>query len=250
MGSPDEISSGSRIVFTTCAEVREIATKHTTLCAPSRKKGSYERMFRAYQLITNQIDRIGVCVVGVDPGLKHTGVAVFADETFIEGKTVQLAELGEFFSGIFRFYTPGRFLVKFGGGQPSYLKWVLRAISSAGTRDDVYFQRVDEESTTKRSVAFLGELQGNFGPDTLAAIHIALKDSTEVEIPLAALKDLLAREGGGSSFTRGEVKSIQQMSREVSGGSITISSRLARRVLDGELSLREAVERQKKRDQR
>lgn len=86
---------------------------------------------------------------------------------------------------------------------------------------------VDESGTTPR---------GHRRPrDPLSARHIASTSGRPVEGPSPLL------------ITPGEIANVQRLSRITSGGHLTISRELARGVLEGELSLLEAVERGRRR---
>ncbi len=244
VGSPKEIPAHTRIVFTSCQENDEIDPKKTTICALDNTTDAFERMIRAYRLITNEIDTIDELIIGVDPGSKQIGVAVLAGSVLIEGRTLTPEQVQNFFRGIFSFYNPREFVIKIGRGQPSYFNRILSRIRAAHPPKGTIFQEVDEVSTTKMTRTLPELYQAVYRPHTLAAIHIALKESVSERITLNNLEFLLKVVEGDVEFSRGEIKSIQKMSRAASNGKISISSSLAKQVLNGRLTLQEALRKQ------
>jgi len=68
----------------------------------------------------------------------------------------------------------------------------------------------------------------------------------QAAMEIALLSGPLVRRKLVTVPTRGELRELKRRSRLASGGTVTISDRLAGRVLRGELSIDEAVARQRK----
>jgi len=92
---------------------------------------------------------------------------------------------------------------------------------------------VNERGTTPK----VGGIEISQVQDIVASINIALRDGREVK-----LGELIH----AGEPTKGEIEYIKTRSRELSNGKITISSKLAREVAKGNLTLEEAIEIHKK----
>jgi hypothetical protein len=157
-----------------------------------------------------------VLVVGIDPGEKRIGFALLADGTVLEAK--QMATVGEVKEGldaITERYSNQTLMVRVGHGAPTIRNRIVNAALRRGLRVEI----ADETSTTRKVDL----------PDVEAAITIAGLPGAPIEAPLVV------------SPSKGELKHIKKMSRERSGGEITISTQLARRVALGDITLSEAI---------
>jgi hypothetical protein len=112
-------------------------------------------------------------------------------------------------------------LARVGHGAPSQRDRIINELLDLGLDVEV----VDETSTTV----------GSDAPDIKAAIQISFTKGrrTQGKKPVRP--------------TRGEIKNLQRISRMESRGEVTISHDLAEGVLKGELTLAEAIERQRNR---
>lgn len=169
----------------------------------------------ALQLLSGK-DSFKTLVVGIDPGEKRIGFALVADGTVLEAK--QLSTVGEVEEALDQAvnHFPVRFLiVRIGHGAPT----VRNRIANAALGLDLRVEIADETSTTRKVDL----------PDVEAAITIAGIPGVAIDAALRV------------SPSNGELRHIKNRSRERSGGAITISTPLARRVALGELTLEEAV---------
>jgi len=169
----------------------------------------------AIQLMAGK-ERVRVLVVGIDPGEKRIGFALLADGTVLEAR--QVATVGEVKEGLDAIrgrYSTSTFLVRVGHGAPTIRNRIINAALRRGLRVEI----ADETSTTRKVDL----------PDVEAAITIAGLPGVPVEFPLVV------------SPSKGELKHIKKRSREMSGGEITISTQLARRVALGDITLAEAI---------
>lgn len=161
-------------------------------------------------------ENVRMLVVGIDPGEKRIGFALLADGTVLEAK--QMATVGEVKEGLDAIrgrYATNTFLVRVGHGAPTIRNRIVNAALRRGLRVEI----ADETSTTRKVDL----------PDVEAAITIAGLPGVPIEVPLVV------------SPSKGELKHIKKMSRERSGGEITISTQLARRVALGDITLSEAI---------
>ncbi|MCO8268443.1 hypothetical protein ACOZ4B_07420 [Haloferax prahovense] len=164
----------------------------------------------------------GRTVVGVDPGTRP-GVAVLSGETVVAAFHVPLSDAVE----VIRRETEDAVdpVVRIGDGAR------LQGAKLINDLDDVAVELVDETGTTP----YLGSGARGMG-DVLAAVNIARRDGERIE----------SRE---IEPTEGELTRIKARSREASDDNRTIDDGLARRVAGGELSIDEALDEHRSREE-
>jgi hypothetical protein len=161
-------------------------------------------------------------LVGVDPG-REPGVAFLGDGDVLDTRLASKPEaVAALIREALRTFPAKEVRVRVGHGDPTNRNRILNSLSADGLRVEI----VDETSTTHRTAQ----------PDLDAAIDIARTPGERVEPPFEIKP------------TPGEVREIQRRSRLDSGGQVTISSVLAGAVARGEVSLEEAINRQRRRD--
>ncbi len=158
-------------------------------------------------------------VVGIDPGFRP-GVALIGDGKLLE---TAYAESPEAVRALVQRYVDGydfhRMIVRIGHGDKTNRNRTLNSLSGMALRIEI----VNEEYTTKH-----GE-----SPDLEAARKIALSEGDMACGPHQV------------KATEGEQKEMQRRSRLQSNGEITISKKLARKVVEGKLKLGEAIKKQR-----
>lgn len=156
-------------------------------------------------------------VVGIDPG-PRPGYAVLAGTTVIGEGILESPEAAESFASHLRHRFPSRHvLFRVGLGDPPARNRIVNALLDHARSVEL----VNERGTTPR---------GSRRPrDAAAARTIAQTSGTPARSRLAG------------AITPGEVTNLQRLSREGSGGRLTISRSSAHRVLEGEITLSEAV---------
>jgi hypothetical protein len=158
-------------------------------------------------------------MIGVDPGVKP-GVAVLADGVVL---TRYLADSPEAVSrivgGVGEEYPEAEVVVRIGNGDRINRNRIFNALWEHGLRLEI----VDERNTTPRSQT----------PDEDAAVEIAMTPGYS------------PRKKQEIDPCPGEVRNIQRISRLESRGSVTVSKDLARQVAKGELTLSDAIDKQK-----
>ncbi len=157
-------------------------------------------------------------VVGIDPG-PRPGYAILSGGVSLGEGSLDSPEATELLAVHLRHRFPSRRLVyRVGSGDPPARNRIVNALLERRRTVEL----VDENGTTPR---------GKRRPrDALAARRIAGSPGIPVSEPLVA------------AITRGEIANVQRLSREGSGGRVTISRTWAHRVLRGEVSLAEAVD--------
>lgn len=158
-------------------------------------------------------------LIGIDPGTKP-GFAVLADGVVTHRSLAESPEaVADMVDDIVKEYPTTRVTVRLGNGDRTNRNRIFNALWDSGQMVEI----VDERNTTKRSQT----------PDEDAAVEIAMtpgyRPSKRQE----------------TEPCDGEIRNIQRISRLESGGMITVSRELAKKVAIGELSLREAIEQQR-----
>jgi len=163
-------------------------------------------------------DPVDDIVVGIDPG-PRPGYAILAGEACLgEGVLESPESAGGFASHLHHRFPSRHVLFRVGTGDPHSRNRIVNALLAHHRSVEL----VDEQGTTPR---------GHRRPrDALAARSIAHSIGHPVHEQLA------------TSITPGEIANLQRLSREGSGGRVTISRSSAHRVLRGEVTLAEAVD--------
>ncbi|WP_411964250.1 hypothetical protein [Haloferax sp. YSMS24] len=164
----------------------------------------------------------GRMVVGVDPGTRP-GIAILSGDTVVAAFHVPLADAVD----VIRQETHDAIdpVVRIGDGAR------LQGAKLINDLDEVPVELVDETGTTP----YLGSGARGMG-DVLAAVNIARMAGDPIE----------SRE---IEPTDGELQRIKARSREQSDDSRTIDDELARRVAGGELSIDEALDEHRTREE-
>ncbi|MDI6917148.1 MAG: hypothetical protein QMC80_05055 [Thermoplasmatales archaeon] len=157
-------------------------------------------------------------IIGVDPG-ERPGVAVVGDNEIIHTEQADTPEdVKIVIEHVFKNYSSEKKRIRIGNGAKIFRDRTINAV----TDFNVPVEIVDESGTTKR-----------MEDDIEAAIEIAFTSGKEIKISPEIRP------------THGDLKRIQDESRIMSG-SITISEELAEKVAKGEMCLKEAIRRQKR----
>ena len=157
-------------------------------------------------------------VVGIDPG-PRPGYAILSRELCIGQGILDGPESVGAFATHLRHRFPERPLrFRVGAGDPPDRNRIVNALFSRFRAVEL----VDESGTTPR---------GRRRPRDAEAAR-----------SIAATPGAIVRERLVGRFTAGEIANLQRLSREGSGGRVTISRSSAHRVLRGELTLTEAVD--------
>jgi hypothetical protein len=157
-------------------------------------------------------------VVGIDPG-PRPGYAVLAGTTVIGEGILESPEATESFASHLRHRFPSRHvLFRVGTGDPPARNRIVNALLDHARSIEL----VNEQGTTPR---------GRRRPRDAAAART-----------IAQTRGIPAHEHLSGTITPGEVANLQRLSREGSGGRVTISRSSAHRVLRGEITLAEAVD--------
>ncbi len=157
-------------------------------------------------------------VVGIDPG-KEPGIAVVVDGVVAAVYRVPMDQVADVVERIKQTYP--YVLVKIGNGARLIRTQIVNNLVAQGSPVEL----VDESGTSPH----LGRgTAGTVISDIVAAVNIALIEGTKV-----GYQDV--------SPSKGEIRMIQEHSRELSRGRTTIPRKLAERVAKGKISIEEAL---------
>ncbi len=202
------------VVLTSSAEAREISHPRVLIVA---EDGDRRALGAAVEMAleTGRLERD--LVVGIDPG-PRPGYAVFAGDRCIGEGILESPEAAGSFSGHLRHrFASTHVVFRVGAGDPPRRNRIVNALLSHHRTVEI----VDERGSTPR---------GHRRPrDAIAARVIAQGVGRTV------------RERLPTNPTPGEIADTQRLSREGSGGLVTISRSSAHRVIRGEISMADAV---------
>jgi hypothetical protein len=213
----DAIGREIGVVITSKEEASEIAFPNVVVASdPEMTVNEAIRLLRNGALL-------GCAVIGIDPG-EEPGIAVVSNGIV---EAVYRVPLGQAVGVIERIkQTYPDILVRIGHGARLTSMHLANSLVAQG----IPVELVDETGTSP----YLGK--GTGGPaisDIVAAINIAYKQGVRV-----GRQEILP--------SRGEIRWIQERSRELSEGRTTISRQLAKRVAIGEITIKEALTEHKR----
>ena len=207
---PDQVA----VVLTSSSEAPLIAHPNVLPVAEAADRRS---LAAAVGHALESADPTETIVVGLDPG-PRPGYSILAGETILAEGILESPESAGTFANHLRHRFPSRpVLFRVGRGDPPARNRIVNALLEHHRSIEL----VDEQGTTPR---------GHRRPrDAAAARTIAHVPGRPVREPLPL------------TVTPGEIANLQRLSREGSGGRLTISRSSAHRVLQGEITLAEAV---------
>jgi len=157
-------------------------------------------------------------IVGIDPGEKP-GIALIGDgktlETVYAKSPEDVREIVDKYMDAYEFH---EMIIRIGHGDKTNRNRTINKLTGLCARIEI----VNEEDTT----------HGGFLPDLTSAKEISITSGTPIEGDYEI------------KATEGEKREIQRRSRIKSEGKITISKKLAKKVVEGEIDLKEAIRRQ------
>ncbi len=211
----DRIPDSVAVVLTSAAEAPSIGHPNVLAVAEGVDRRALSAAVAHALASADPSDEI---VVGLDPG-PRPGYAVLAGTRVLgEGNLEAPGATGTFAAQLHHRFPGRRVRFRVGSGDPLPRNRIINELLSHRRTVEL----VDEGGTTPR---------GRRRPRDAAAAR-----------RIAALSGPLIRDPLPEHFTAGEVANLQRLSREGSGGRVTISRSSAHRVLAGEITLAEAVD--------
>jgi hypothetical protein len=209
----DPIPPTVGVVITTHGEMSYIDFENKVACTDVGKA-----IAESLRILKGK-DRFDELIVGIDPGVKP-GIAVVGDGVVLETKGASSPEeVASVMKEIVASYPASRIGLKIGHGDPTNRNRIINSLSTQKHSIEI----VDEKGTTHRSDS----------PDQEAAIGIA------------SMRGHPAKRRYSIRPSAGEIKDLQNRSRIRSKGKITISKPLASQVAEGDITLDEAIEKQR-----
>ena len=164
--------------------------------------------------------------IGIDPGDKP-GVAIVGDDVLFQKTFVEEpAEVVKIVKRFLKEYPAMHTLIRIGHGSITTRNRIINSLISL----NIAIEIVDETKTTASQQTTRVER------DSEAAASIALLHGGKVQRRLTL------------EPTKGEIRNIQEKSRKMTDGRFSISEKTARDVLNGLISLKEAIDLEKSRE--
>ncbi|MGP8077245.1 MAG: hypothetical protein ACLQD8_03490 [Thermoplasmata archaeon] len=208
---PDRVA----VVLTSTDEMELIDHPHVLAVAEG---GDHRALGAAIAQALGPADPADELVVGIDPG-PRPGYAILSGTTFLGEGILEAPEAAGSLASQVRHRFPGRSLrIRVGSGDPPARNRIINSLVHHYRAVEL----VNESGTTPRG-------------------HRRPRDA-EAARSIARTSGVLVHDRLVGTFTPGEIANLQRLSREGSGGRVTISRSSAHRVLAGEISLAEAVD--------
>jgi hypothetical protein len=222
LSSIDKIPSSIKVILTSHNELHEI--KFSKVIAADAYDSINHAVDLALQMLIGK-NLYSKVFIGIDPGDKP-GVAIVGDDLLLQKTSVKSPEdVLEMVKRLLKEHPAVQSLIRIGNGSVIARNRIINSLIPL----EIPIEIVDETKTTS--------LQDSSRPerDSEAAAAIALLKGGKVQrqLPLEP--------------TRGEIKNVQERSRKLTNGKFSISEKTALDVLNGKISLIEAVESEKNR---
>ncbi len=176
-------------------------------------------------------------LIGIDPG-EHVGIVVLGDGSFLMAETLQfdIKNILVHLEAMMTRFSAAHVLVRVGNGEEIYSCPLINAIHSRFQSQIASRWMIIEEVNERNT----SSSKKKFSRKTILSIHecaalmIAERKGTEVREPIHFM------------VTSGQIKDLKRKSRLLSKGRVTISTKLAMHVINGEMTLADAVIQQEK----
>jgi len=218
----DHIPSKIGVILTSNSELHDV--KASKVIAAD----AYDTIDHAVDLALQMLigkDLYSKLFIGIDPG-EYPGVAVVGDDILLSKTSVDdPKKVVNVIKRILKEYPANQTIIRVGHGSITIRNRIINSIIKLGIPIEI----VDETKTTPSRRTIRPQR------DKEAAASIALLNGGRVQSKLP-LKP-----------TRGEIKIVQERSRKLTEGSFSISEKKAIDVINGKISLTEAIEKEKSR---
>jgi len=220
LDSPDSVPSKIGVILTSHKELHDM--KSSKVIAAD----AYDTIDHAVDLALQMMigkDVYSKVFIGIDPG-DNPGIAVVGDDILLQKINVEKPE--EVLSIVKRFcreFPAIETIIRIGHGSIITRNRIINSLISIGIPIEI----VNEDKTTSSQQTKRLERDGQ----AAAAIALLRGGKVNRQLPLVP--------------TKGEIRNIQERSRKLAEGELSISEKTALKVLKGELSLKEAIELEK-----
>ena len=220
----DRIPSRIGVVLTSNNELHDIKSQKVIAA------DAYDTIDHAVDLSLQMLigkDLYSKVFIGVDPG-DQPGIAVVGDDILLQKLNVETPEkVVTAVKRILREYPAIETLIRIGHGSILTRNRIINSLIPL----EIPIEIVDETKTTPSQQIRRYERDG----EAAAVIALLTGGKVQKQLPLKP--------------TKGEIRNIQERSRKLTGGKFSISEKTAVEVLEGKISLKEAIELEKNRKQ-
>ncbi|KYK28299.1 hypothetical protein AYK20_07290 [Thermoplasmatales archaeon SG8-52-1] len=220
LSSIKNIPSSIGVIITSNNELHDIKSQKVIAA------DAYDTIDHAVDLALQMLigkDLYSKVFIGIDPG-DQPGIAVVGDDILLQKINIDTPEkVVTVIKRILREYPALETLIRIGHGSILTRNRIINSLIPL----KIPIEIVDETKTTP------SQQIGRHERDSEAAAVIALLTGGKVQrrLPLEP--------------TRGEIRNIQERSRKLTGGKFSISEKTAKKILEGSISLIEAIEKEK-----
>jgi len=221
LSSIEHIPSKIEVTLTSNNEIHDIETQKSIAA------DAYDTIDHAIDLALQMLvgkDLYSKVYIGIDPG-DQPGIAVVGDDILLHKTNVETPEkVASVVKRILREYPATDVLIRIGHGSVITRNRIINSLIPL----KISIEIVDETKTTPNQQITRIERDG----EAAAAIALIHGGKVQSHLPLEP--------------TKGDIRNIQERSRKLTNGSFTISEKIALEVLRGKMSLKEAIELEKK----
>jgi hypothetical protein len=221
LSSLNHVPSKIGVILTSNSELHDVKTSKVIAA------DAYDTVEHAVDLAMQMLigkDLYSKIYIGIDPG-DYPGIAVVGDDILLS--KISVDSPGEVLSSVKRIlkeYPAIQTIIRIGHGSIIIRNRIINSLIRLGIAIEI----VDETKTTP------GHQMSRRKRDSEAAAIIALMRGGRVQSRLKL------------EPTRGEIINIQEKSRKLTNGRFSISEKTAIDVINGKISLEEAIEKEKK----
>lgn len=217
LSSINHIPSRTGVILTSNSELHDIKSQNVIAA------DAYDTVDHAVDLALQMLigkDLYSKVFIGIDPG-DQPGIAVVGDDILLHKLNVETPEkVVTVIKRIIREYPAIETLIRIGHGSVLTRNRIINSLISL----EIPIEIVDETKTTPSQQIRRFERDG----EAAAAIALLTGGKVQKKLPLTP--------------TKGEIRNIQERSRKLTNGEFSISEKIAKEVLEGKISLQEAVE--------
>jgi len=222
LSSPDRIPSSVSVILTSYHEFHDVKSQKVI------PVDVYDSIDHAIDLALQMLigkDLYTKVFIGIDPG-ERTGIAIVGDDILLQKTQVDAPEdVTPLVKRFLHEYPALETIIRIGHGSELIRNRIINSLIPF----EIPIEIVDETKTTPSHQTKRVE------KDSEAAAAIALISGGKVQTKLPLHP------------TKGAIKNVQKHSRQLTDGQYTISEKTALAVLHGNISLKEAVEKEKTR---
>jgi hypothetical protein len=222
LSSLKNIPSKIGVIITSNSELHDL--KYSKVIAADAYDTINHAVDLALQMLIGK-DLYSKLFIGIDPG-EYPGIAVVGDELLLYKTSVDDPEkVVKNVKRVLKEYPANQTIIRIGHGSINIRNRIINSLITLGIPIEI----VDETKTTP----YQQTKRPQRDKDAAAAIALIHGGRVQSKLPLEP--------------TRGEIRIIQERSRKLTNGSFSISEKTAIDVINGKISLSEAIEKEKSR---